>query len=443
MCNTLRFAPSPTGMIHVGNLRAALLNFLFAKKTRAKFILRIDDTDKERSKQEFIDQIFEDLKWLGLSWDETFAQSERIDNYNKAIKLLEERGFLYKCYETKEELDIKRKIQLSQKRPPVYDRSALKLTDQEKAEKEANGVEYYWRFKLNQKQTSWHDMIHGDITVDTASISDPIIEKANGSFLYILASVIDDIDSKITHIIRGDDHIANTAVQIQMFEALNPEYKIEFGHYPLLQSLDGDEFSKRNNSMSINWFKENGVEAMSLNSIMAKLGTSDPIIPHTSMSDLIDEFSISKISKARPKFDLKEVFKINKKILAKTEYDFIKDRIPNLHFSKELWDTVKSNIDIFNDIREWVKILEGKDFTSSVDPDDKPYITKCISLLEQTKDYDKWINLIQEETKRSGFSLYHPIRMAITGKEKGPDLKSIFSLLGYDEVLFRLKNKQL
>lgn len=438
MTSTLRFAPSPTGRMHVGNLRAALLNFLYAKKNDAKFILRIDDTDQERSKQEYIDLILEDLNWLAISWDETFAQSERLKNYNDAVNKLEKLGLVYKCYETREELELKRKIQLSQKRPPVYDRASLKLTNDDHKKFTDQGIHGYWRFKLDHTPVTWHDMIHGDITIDTASISDPIVKKSDGNFVYILASVVDDIDSGITHIIRGDDHIANTAVQIQMFKALGYKTEIKFAHYPLLHSLDGDEFSKRNNSMSISWFREQGVEAMALNSILAKLGTSDSIEPCRSIHELVQSFDISRISKSRPKFDAHDVFRMNHKILSKLSYDDVSKRVSHKNFSEQVWEIIRSNTDKLSDIDTWCEIFTSPPNKYDITSEDADFLNICEATLKTICSYEDWIKQISEKTGRTKFDLYHPIRVALTGLTKGPELSGIFNILGVEEVRRRI-----
>lgn len=436
----LRFAPSPTGMLHVGNLRAALLNFLYARKNHAKFILRIDDTDQERSTKEFTNGIIDDLNWLDISWDESFSQSSRQEYYEQALLELESRGLVYKCYETKEELDIKRKILLSQKRPPVYDRASIRLTQDDHARMADKGVPYYWRFKLDQEHTTWTDMIHGEISIDTASISDPVIKKTDGGFVYLLASVVDDIASGITHIIRGDDHISNTAVQLQMFKALSPNFRINFGHYPLLQSIDGDEFSKRHNSMSIRWFRESGVEPMSLNSILAKIGSSDPVRPCATMDQLVESFDISKISRARPKFDANDVFKVNRKILAQMKYNDISKLIQNDLFSSEIWDIIKENVDKKSDIDVWCDHIAGGRFDTNLNQEDRKFIALCAELLIDGISYDEWINSVKTASGRSKYELYHPIRIALTGYTNGPELRTIFTYLKPTKVRERLDN---
>lgn len=434
----LRFAPSPTGKLHLGNLRAAILNFLYAKKYNGEFILRIDDTDLIRSQQKFIDQIKDDLNWLGITWDYSFSQSSRIDNYNDAIKKLYTKGFLYKCYETKEELEIKRKIQLSQKKPPVYDRSALLLTESDHKKMSDLGVPYYWRFKLDQGVTSWNDMIHGEIKIDTASISDPIIQKSDGSFVYLMASVVDDIYANITHIIRGDDHIANTAIQIQILDALTDgKYKVNFAHYPLLQSIEGDEFSKRNNSMSIESFRNAFIEPMALNSLLAKIGTSDPIVPYFSIEELIKDFDIVKISKSRPKIDSREIYKLNQKILCLTSYNEVKSRIPE-SITETVWKVIRENINTVNDVKIWDEII-NKETKYEIPAEDKEFLKTCYTTFTSYKDYDIWLENLKKISNRKKAALFHPIRIAITGLNNGPELKKLFQIIGDNKIKERLK----
>ena len=310
----VRFAPSPTGRIHAGNIRTALFNWLFARKMGGRLLLRLDDTDKERSTEEFARGIEEDLSWLGIDWAKKVRQSERFDRYNAAVESLKREGRLYPAYETPEELELKRKRQLARGRPPVYDRAALKLTEEDKARFESEGRKPHWRFKLEQRDVVWDDLVRGRQHVDAASLSDPVLVRADGTYLYTLPSVVDDIDLGITHVIRGEDHVVNTAPQIQLFEALRATPPA-FGHHSLLVTAEGQALSKRDRSLSIEGLRQDGIEAPAVASYVATLGTSDPVAPHASLDELVQRFDFSKLSRAPARFDPVELRTLNAKVL--------------------------------------------------------------------------------------------------------------------------------
>ena len=310
----VRFAPSPTGRIHAGNIRTALFNWLFARKMGGRLLLRLDDTDKERSTEEFARGIEEDLSWLGIDWAKKVRQSERFDRYNAAVESLKREGRLYPAYETPEELELKRKRQLVRGRPPVYDRAALKLTEEDKARFESEGLKPHWRFKLEQRDVVWDDLVRGRQHVDAASLSDPVLVRADGTYLYTLPSVVDDIDLGITHVIRGEDHVVNTAPQIQLFEALRATPPA-FGHHSLLVTAEGQALSKRDRSLSIEGLRQDGIEAPAVASYLATLGTSDPVAPHASLDELVQSFDFSKLSRAPARFDPVELRTLNAKVL--------------------------------------------------------------------------------------------------------------------------------
>ena len=278
-----RFAPSPSGLLHVGNVRTALLNYLVSKKNNGKFILRIDDTDKERSKDNFIDEINEDLNWLGLNSDEYYKQSERIDLYDEAFELLKGKELIYPCFESSDELDKKRKRLIARRMPPVYDRAALKLTNDEITSLLDSGKKPHWRFKLSNKKITFTDLIRGEVNVDLAAQSDPVLKREDGDYLYNLPSVVDDIDLNITHIIRGEDHITNTGIQIEIFNALGSNIPI-FGHNSLLVSESGEPFSKRNSAASVNQLREDGIDPNAINSLNASIGSSVDIKAFNSLN---------------------------------------------------------------------------------------------------------------------------------------------------------------
>jgi glutamyl-tRNA synthetase len=326
MTTTVRFAPSPTGRIHIGNARTAILNWLFARKANGTFILRYDDTDLERSTQEFADGIATDLDWLGLSPDKVFRQSERFALYDAAAEKLKADGRLYACYETAEELEYKRKRQLARGLPPVYDRAGLNLSDDERAKLEAEGRTPHWRFKLDQREIVWNDLVRGETRIDTSSLSDPVLIRGDGSYLYTLPSVVDDIDMGITHVIRGEDHVTNAAVQVELFEALGGTAP-GFAHHSLLVGADGKGLSKRLGSLSIAAMREDGLEAMAVVSHGALIGTSEAIEPHTGMDTLLDAFDLSKLSRAPGRFDMAELENLNARIVHELDYADVRERL--------------------------------------------------------------------------------------------------------------------
>lgn len=312
-----RFAPSPTGLLHVGNARAALFCFLFAKKHGGQFVLRLDDTDTERSTQDFADAIRADLDWLGLAWDETARQSDRFDHYDAVFETLVAQGHVYACYETPDELERKRKRQLARGKPPVYDRAGLGLSADEKAALEAEGRTPHWRFKLSGNQVGWHDLVRGEQKIDTSSVSDPVIRRADGTWLYTLPSVVDDLDMKISHVIRGEDHVTNTAAQVELIAALGGTMP-EFAHFSLMLGADGSGLSKRLGSLSLADLRDSGLEPISLNAHIARLGTADPVVPVQTLQEIIDGFDMARLGRAPARFDPEDVTRLNARILHET-----------------------------------------------------------------------------------------------------------------------------
>lgn len=445
-----RFAPSPTGKLHVGNVRRALDNYLFARHFGGKFMLRMDDTDPERSKKEYAEQIEEDLKWLGISWDFFARQSDRMDKYETAAQKLKDLGRLYPCYETSEELDFKRKRLLSRGLPPVYDRSALQLTGEQKSTYEKEGRVPHWRFLLNPAPIQWNDMIHGPLSFEGQNLSDPILIKSDGLPVYSLASVVDDLEFGITHILRGDDHITNTAIQIQMMEALGGDFsKLHFAHFPLFTDAAGGGLSKRLGSLSISSLREEGFEPMAINSLLARLGSSDPIEPFTSLEPLIQSFDITHFNKAAAKFDPNELEILNAKILHMIPFSEIEERLNSLglhNVSSSFWEAVRGNLSKFSDIQKWHKIVFDASFLPclSFSEEDKAYIKEAFKLLPSspwTPDtWKSWTDTLKEKTGRKGKILYMPLRLAITGEEHGPEMKDFLLLIGYDLAHKRLNN---
>lgn len=436
----VRFAPSPTGLLHVGNARVALINWLFAKAHGGYFLLRYDDTDLERSRAEYVDAIAEDLSWLGLAWDKKAFQSARIDRYKAAAERLKADGRLYACYETSEELDYKRKRALARKQPPVYDRAGLKLTPAEKAAFEAEGRKPHWRFKLDHKDIRWDDLVRGESHVDCASLSDPVLIRADGSFLYTLPSVVDDMEFGVSHIIRGEDHVTNSAPQIQIFKALGGEPP-RFAHLPLLTDITGAGLSKRLGSESLRDWRQNGIEAMALNSLLAKLGTSDAIEARASLEQLVDEFEIEHFSRATPKFDPAELGHLNARLLHALSYDQVKERL-GAEVSPELWAAVHGNLSSLAEVRDWLGVVAGPVAPVIEDP---AFTAAAADLLPpEPWDQATWsqlTNAVKAATGRKGRELFHPLRLALTGRENGPELKNLLPLIGRDKAARRLRGE--
>ena len=436
----VRFAPSPTGLLHVGNVRTALMNWLYARAHDGQFMLRLDDTDVERSTQAFADGIKTDLAWLGLAHDLTARQSERFDSYEQAIARLKSAGRLYPCYETGDELDIKRKLQRTRGLPPVYDRAGLDLSDSERASFEEQGRKPHWRFKLTGSPVRWEDLIRGQVSIETSNVSDPILIRQDGSFLYTLPSVVDDVDFAISHIIRGEDHVTNSAAQIEIFEALGAAPP-QFGHHPLLTGAGGEALSKRLGSLSIESMREDGTEPMALNSFLAKMGTSDSIEPRQNLEELISEFSLSKLNRAPAKFDPEDLRALNAKLLNDLPFDAVTPQLEKLGVGggAAFWDAVRTNIEHVADVQEWWKIISGEIAPIIEDAD---WCAKAADLLP-SNDFDEqtwgqWTSAIKESTGAKGRNLFMPLRLALTGRNHGPEMAKMLPLIGKDKAHARL-----
>ena len=440
----VRFAPSPTGRLHVGNVRTALINWLFAKGQQGKFILRIDDTDTERSTQEYEDGIRTDLTWLGLVWDDTFSQSKRFAEYDAAADKLREMGLLYPCYETADELDRKRKIALSRGRPPVYDRAALELSDEDKAKLEAEGRTPHWRFKLSGGRVEWTDLVRGDQSIDTSSLSDPILIREDGSYLYTLPSVIDDIEAKITHVVRGEDHVTNSGAQIEIFKALGGTAP-DMAHTPLLIGADGQGLSKRLGSLSMGELRAQGYEPMAVSSLLAKIGTSDNVEARETLDQLVTEFDFGKIGRAPARFDEAELLSLNAAILHGLPFDAVKDRLADVDSraaDEAFWTVVRENCSLLPDVAGWVETVFGE-ITPLVDAEDKDFVATAATLLPEGdltgESWSQWANAVKAETGRKGRGLFMTLRKALTGQEHGPDMGALLPLIGRDRALKRLQ----
>ncbi len=443
MTTIVRFAPSPTGRIHVGNIRTALINFLMAKRAGGQFVLRLDDTDLERSTAEFAQGIIDDLAWLGLKHDRIEHQSARFAKYDAARDKLKAAGLLYPCYETSDELDRKRRVQRTRGLPPVYDRSALKLSDDEKKQLMAEGRQAHWRFKLSGNAVKWIDLIRGEQTIETASISDPVLIREDGSYLYTLPSIVDDIEFGISHIVRGEDHVTNSGAQIEIFEALGGKVP-EFAHHPLLTDADGGKLSKRLGSLTVQGLREEGFEALALLSQLAKIGTSDQVEPRTSLLALADEFAFEKISRAPARFDMRELESLNAKLLHEIAFADVVDRLVALGIEagEEFWNTVRPNLKKFADVAElWALVTEP--VTPRIEEAD--YIADAAALLPSgdltVETWGIWTAALKEKTGRKGKALFHPLRTAITGLDRGPDMAHLLPLIGAARVRARLKGE--
>ena len=438
-----RFAPSPTGLLHVGNTRTALINYLLALKEDGKFILRIDDTDEERSKDEFIDQIKQDLEWLEINFQEIFRQSERLTRYNENFEKLKENGLIYPCFEGPEELERKRKRLIERRKPPVYDRAALNLSQNEIAKLIDKGKKPYWRFKLSSKRVIFNDLVRGEVRVETSAQSDPVIKRDDGGYLYNLPSVVDDIDMGITHVVRGEDHVTNSAIQVEMFEALDKPVPI-FGHHPMLVNGNGEPFSKRNAASSIKSLREKYLNPIAINSLNISIGTSIDLKPIYSMKEMAENFDIGTLGRAPARYSEKQLLKLNSMIVSSLSFLQLSDDFKELGYdiNEDIWECIKNNIETLTEVKEWLKVIKGP--IKNENKLDSEFMRIAEKLLpEEPWDetaWEKWVSKIKERTKKTGKDLFLPLRRAITGKSNGPELNKLIILIGYKEIRNRLKN---
>jgi len=432
---TTRFAPSPTGYIHVGNLRTALFNYLITRKAGGTFILRIDDTDPERSKEEYVDGIKQDLEWLGIEWDKIERQSLRLDRYEDAAQKLRDMGRFYEAFETPTELDLKRKKQMNMGKPPVYDRAALNLSDADKDKLRAERGDGVWRFMLDHERIEWKDGILGDISIDAASVSDPVLIRGDGQFLYTLASVVDDTDMGVTNVVRGSDHVTNTATQIQMIRALGFEPPA-FAHHSLLTGPQGEALSKRLGTLALRDLRENGVEPMALLSHMARLGSSEPFEMRSSMDELIEGFDITKFGAAPTKFDVDDLYPLTGRYLNTLPLEAVASDIAALGVPADLaetfWNVTRENITTRKDLAGWWEMYrDGAE--PLIDDEDREFVAQALALLPEgpySKDsWGEWTAAVKEATGRKGKGLFMPLRKALTGQERGPDMSDVMTLL--------------
>ena len=438
----VRFAPSPTGFLHVGNVQQALRNFLFARREGGTFILRIDDTDLQRSTAEYETAIEQDLAWLGLPFDQKFNQSARFDRYEAAMARLREAGLLYPAYETEDELDRTRKLRRAQGLPPVYNRAALELTAADHARFEAEGRRPHWRFRLSHRTVEWNDLVRGAQTIETASLSDPILVREDGSYLYTLPSVVDDIEFAITHVVRGEDHVTNSAAQIELFQALGAEPP-QFAHAPLLVGSDGGKLSKRLGTLAVSELRDiEGIEPMAICDHLARLGTSDPIEPFLDFAPLIESFSFDRIGRAPARFDPAELRALNAKLLHATPYDAVAPRLAAMGVTEgeEFWNAIRGNLETLKQAADWRVVVEGP-----IEPviEDRDFAAAALAVLPEgaltRESWGAWTAAVKSATGRKGKDLFLPLRLALTGKPKGPEMDVLLALIGRERAVKRLQ----
>lgn len=442
---TTRFAPSPTGRLHVGNIRTAIHNWMLAKKHGGRFLLRIDDTDAERSREEYVEAIRADLAWLGIETEGEERQSARLDRYEAAFAVLKAAGRVYPCYETAQELDLKRKVLLGRGLPPIYDRGALDLSDDQRAAKEAEGIAPHWRFKLDHGEPiEWTDGIRGAQKFDAAQLSDPVVRRADGSWLYMVPSAVDDVDMDVTHVLRGEDHVSNTAVQIQIFTALYAagfaaaKPLPEFAHEALLVGNEG-KLSKRLGSLGCDAFREKGIEPEALIALLARLGTSQPVEPIVDRSVLIESFDLSTFGRAPAKFDDLELERLNTAIVHHMEFDDVSHRLP-AGMDEAGWHAVRPNLSTVHEAIELWRLVTGPIDQLEFSAEDRAYLAEAARQLHWGND--PWHALtaaLKDSTGRKGKPLFLPLRQALTGMDHGPDMGELLPLIGEAEARARLE----
>ena len=439
----VRFAPSPTGYLHIGNFRTALVNYLFARKNKGHFMLRIDDTDQERSLLEYESAIKEDLSWMNMDWDSLEKQSNRLSCYDNALQKLLNKKRAYPCFETADELSLKRKSQLSSGKPPIYDRSALKLSDSDIADLKSKGKKPHYRFLLNHVDVKWDDLVKGESKYNMSNLSDPVILREDGRVIYTLASVVDDIDFEVTDVLRGEDHMTNSAAQIQLFEALGASPPM-LGDLSLLTDISGEGLSKRHGSLSLQDLRKEGFQPMAISSLLSKVGTSDPIDVFKNLNQIIEDFNIEKFGKSKPKFDKIELSNLNSKFFQLMSYDDISDQLKKFDYeiTNEFWNLIKGNITTLQDLNFWWNIVYGKiKFINH----DQQFIQMALKTLPKdsfdTSTWSNWTSLLMKESGKKGKDLFKPLRLCLTGQSNGPEMASLVLIMGRDKVIERLNNK--
>jgi len=437
MTTITRFAPSPTGRLHVGNIRTALHNWMLAAKTNGTFMLRVDDTDQERSEEHFVEAIRADLAWLGIAPDGKERQSERMALYDDAFERLKAAGRVYPAYETQQELELKRKIQLGRGLPPIYDRAALQLTEDERAAKEAEGIAPHWRFRLDHDEAiSWDDGVRGVQKFDPAQLSDPVIRRADGSWLYMLPSAVDDIDMGVTDVLRGEDHVSNTAVQIQMFTALGAAPP-RFAHEALLVGREG-KLSKRLGSLGCDAFRERGIEPEAIVAMLARLGTSLPVEPIAERAALLETFDLSTFGRAPARFEDAELERVNSAIVHNMDFDQVADRLPD-GMDEAAWHAIRPNLSHVNEASDWWRLVTGPITPPAFSDEDRAYLAQAAqALVWGDNPWGQLTAALKASTGRKGRALFLPLRQALTGMDHGPDMGELLLLIGEDKARARL-----
>ena len=433
-----RFAPSPTGRLHVGNIRTGLHNMLWARRHGGTFILRLDDTDRERSSEAFAILIREDLAWLGLDADSEHRQSERFSHYEAALARLAEAGRVYPAYETAQELDLKRKVQLSRGKPPVYDRAALDLTAADRAALEAEGRRPHWRFRLDHAAPIvWDDLIRGPQQLDPALLSDPVVRREDGSWLYMLPSVVDDVEMGVSHVVRGEDHVTNTGLQIQMFEALGAAPPA-FAHEALLVGSEG-KLSKRLGSLGVEAMREAGIEPIAILAKLARIGTSLPVEPVVSAAPLIESFDFASFGRAPARFDMEELSALNARIVHQLPFDAVAERLPS-GMSEADWAAIRPNLRAVAEAADWWEILHGHVARAAAE-EDRGFLGLAADVAGEIDwNQQPWPQLVARlKAERSGRALFHPLRQALTGRDSGPEMAVLLPLIGREEAVSRLR----
>ena len=433
-----RFAPSPTGNLHVGNIRTALHNWLLARKAGGRFMLRIDDTDAARSREEYVEGIRADLAWLGLEPDGEERQSARLSHYEAAFERLRDAGRVYPCYESAQELELKRKVQLGRGLPPIYDRAALELSDAERAAREAEGVAPHWRFKLDHGEAiEWHDGIRGPQHFAAAQLSDPVVRRADGSWLYMLPSAIDDIEMGVTDVVRGEDHVSNTALQLQMFTALDATPP-RFAHEALLVGSEG-KLSKRLGSLGCDAFRERGIEPEAVVALLARLGTSEPVEPIAERKMLVESFDLAHFGRAPARFDDAELERLNAAIVHQMSFAEVRERLP-AGMTEAGWLAIRPNLAHVGEAADWWGIVTGPIEAPDLPEEDRAYVGEAARALAWGDDpWHALTDALKTSTGRKSRALFHPLRLALTGRESGPDMKALLPLIGEDEARARLE----
>jgi glutamyl-tRNA synthetase len=435
----VRVAPSPTGYLHVGNARAALVNYLFARSQNGHFLLRLDDTDTARGRPEYEQAIYDDLTWLGLTWDSTAKQSDRFARYAELAEQLKATGRLYPCFENAGELAAKRAALEKRKLPPVYDRAALSLTKTQIETAIQNGHRPHWRFKLSPGEAAWTDLILGQKRVKFSTVSDPVLIREDGTPLYTFTSVVDDVDHQITHIIRGEDHVTNTAVQLDLFAALTNAIPT-FAHLPLISGGEGEKLSKRIGSASLRGMRKDGIEPAAITAYLARLGTSKDPAP-IPLEDLIKTFNIADFGRSSPRFDPPQLLALNRKFLHRLPYDSVKDRLPEAA-TETFWNAIRGNLDLLTEARHWWDVVHN-DIATPDQPDQKTFLEAALQTLPPepwgAETWKTWTQTLAKATGAKGRDLYHPLRLALTGEDSGPEMAALLPLIGREKTAERLR----